>query len=242
MLPKHGKINCRKCYKNISGSKRKPHKYWQMTNDPGASGSREPEYLVLGFSKGSTQADLYKTGKLEDVAFAGMRERLTKALQVIGVLGKNESVTEKIMNPKGNFAFGSLIRCSVARFDSKASQAKGKPVYSCTGSLIQKSFKEIPHIIENCSTKFLTSLPYSVKAVFFLGNSDGYVKSCQKLIESKFPEDFKRINAMAVKADNRLWIHLAHPSGLNGHFNTWLKSASGPGLKRKLALAAMKVK
>lgn len=45
---------------------------------------------------------------------------------------------------------------------------------------------------------------------------------------------------MTVKADNRLWIHLAHPSGLNGHFKTWLTEYTGSGLKRLYAIDAMK--
>ena len=49
---------------------------------------------------------------------------------------------------------------------------------------------------------------------------------------------FKHINTMAVYADGRYWIHIAHPSGLNGHFNTWLHSDLGSGQKRLLAKAA----
>jgi hypothetical protein len=43
---------------------------------------------------------------------------------------------------------------------------------------------------------------------------------------------------MAVVADGRIWIHIAHPSGLNGHFKTWLNGSAGPGLKRLQAKAA----
>ena len=46
---------------------------------------------------------------------------------------------------------------------------------------------------------------------------------------------------MAVKANNRIWIHLAHPSGLNGHFKTWLNEATGAGLKRIQAVDAMPI-
>ena len=58
-----------------------------------------PEYLVLGFSKGATQAGFYDHGTFENVAFAGMRPRLTLALQAVGVLTETESVDEKISNP-----------------------------------------------------------------------------------------------------------------------------------------------
>jgi hypothetical protein len=37
---------------------------------------------------------------------------------------------------------------------------------------------------------------------------------------------------MGVFADKKGWIHIAHPSGLNGHFNAWICNSLGPGLKR----------
>lgn len=240
MLPKHGKINCRDCFASPGKNIAKPHGDWQIINDPGAWGSDKPEYLVLGFSKGATQAGIYQKGKFEDIAFAGMRQRLTQALQAMGVLTKAETVGEKISDPNSSIAFGSLIRCSVSRLDKKALQKSGKNIYACTGPLITKSFTEIPGVINTCTKKYLKDLPSTVKVVFFLGNTDSYVKSCQSLIRKLFPNSFTKINPMAVKADNRIWIHLAHPSGLNGHFKTWLSNNSGSGLKRIQALQAMK--
>lgn len=239
MLPEHGKINCRACFADSEGNQRKPHQDWWMINDPGAWGSSTPDCLVLGFSKGATQAGIYETGRFEDVAFAGMRPRLTQALQKIGLLGENETSDQKISSPESNIAFGSLIRCSVSRMDQKASHKKGRDVYSCTGPLITKSFSEIPDVINACASKYLVNLPKTVKVVVFLGNSDSYVKGCQNLLRLQFPSDFAQINDMAVRADGRIWVHIAHPSGLNGHFNTWLNSDSGPGAKRIQAQQAV---
>jgi hypothetical protein len=237
MLPNHGKIKCTDCYEGTDKEFVKPHPEWQMINDPGAwGGSSQPEFLVLGFSKGSTQAGIYNKGKFEDIAFAGMRPRLTQALQALGALSSNETVDEKINNPTSNIAFGSLIRCSVSRLDKKASVKAGTAVYGCTGPLITKSFKEIRHVINKCANKFLTEIPNTVKVVFFLGNTDAYVQSCQSLVRGLYPEDFHQINPMAIRANNRLWIHLTHPSGLNGHFKTWLNANTGSGLKRIQAL------
>lgn len=212
-----------------------------MINDPGAWGGGDtPEYLVLGFSKGATQAGIYQNGRFEDVAFADMRTRLTLALRAVGALSNAETADQKIQHPISNIAFGSLIRCSVSRIDKSASAKAGKPVYGCTGPLITKSFAEIPHIILACAKQFLTDLPRSIKTVFFLGNTDAYVANCQSLIKRLFPTDYSVINPMAVAADGRLWIHLAHPSGLNGYFNTWLNSDTGSGLKRLQAAEANK--
>jgi hypothetical protein len=241
MLPVHGKIDCRECFKGVSGNITSPHREWKMINDPGAWGSSEPEFLVLGFSKGSTQAGIYEKGNFEDIAFAGMRARLTLALRLIDVLGDSETVDDKISDPNSNIAFGSLIRCSVSRIDTKASKKRGLDVYSCTGPLITKSFVEIPQVIDACTRKYLLNLPSSIKAVLMLGNGDSYVNNCQELLRRLFPDDFVKINSMAIKANGRLWIHLAHPSGLNGHFNTWATTDIGPGAKRLAAYEAIKL-
>ena len=239
MFPKHGRIDCRVCFENDTNLA-PLHNDWKMVNDPGAwGGSENPEYLVLGFSKGATQANYYNKGSFEDVAFKGMRPRLTEALRAVGVLSKTEIIDTKINDSKSNIAFGSLIRCSVSRLDIKASQQKNKEVYSCTGPLIKKSFKEIPDVISSCTDKFLSHLPKSIKVVFLLGNDNGYVKSCRELLKRKFHGDLKEINSMAVTADNRIWVHLAHPSGMNGHFNKWLNSNEGAGIKRKEAIASI---
>lgn len=236
MLPKHGKINCRVCFDDAKEKVIKPAVNWRMVNDPGAWGSQTPEYLVLGFSKGATQAGLYENGKFEDVAFANMRDRLTSALIAVGILPANENVTSRISNPNSSIAFGSLVRCSVSRAETKNGILGG---YSCTGPIIGKSFKEIPEIIANCSEKYLRDLPKEIRVVVMLGNSDQYVKAVKKLLKAMFEDSFCEINDMAVKADGKVWVHVAHPSGLNGHFNTWLTSNSGPGLKRHKAIAGI---
>lgn len=239
MQPKHGKIECRLCFSATDANVRKPNTNWKIVNDPGAwGGGTNPDYLVLGFSKGATQAGIYESGRFEDVAFAGMRSRLTEALRAMGALSGQETSDAKISDPNSNIAFGSLIRCSVSRIDKAASTKAGREIYACTGPLITKSFKEIPEIISNCTKRFLSELPKSIKVVFLLGNTDSYVTACQSVLRSLFPTDFRQINPMAVVADGRVWVHIAHPSGLNGHFKTWLNNNDGPGLKRLQAKAA----
>lgn len=239
MLPEHGKIHCRQCFIAQQSKITKLHPDWRMINDPGAWGGSRPEYLVLGFSKGATQQGIFESGKFEDVAFSGMRVRLTQALRSVGALGRQDEVSDKIANPSGNIAFGSLIRCSVSRKDQRATLQKGDDVFSCTGPMINKSFREIPQVINTCANKFLRDLPLTIKAVFFLGNGDAYVKQCQTLLKNLFPDTYQQINSMAAQADGHIWIHLAHPSGLNGHFNTWLLRNEGPGKKRLLAIEAL---
>jgi hypothetical protein len=240
VLPKHGKIDCRVCFPEHADDVFEPNNEWRMINDPGAwGGNDEPEYLVLGFSKGFTQAGMCNKNKFEDIAFSGMRERLTQALRAVGIMSDLEHVNENINNPSSKIAFGSLIRCSVSRIDSKKSAAGSEKAYSCTGPLITKSFDEIPEIISNCTRHYLTGLPESIKAVIFLSNSDKYVSGVQRIIENLYPKSFKEINPMCVEAEGKKWVHIAHASGLNGHFKTWLKSDLGPGLKRLQAIEGL---
>ncbi len=163
-----------------------------------------------------------------------MRSRLERILKRLGALPSGVSLNDAIANPEGNIAFGSLIRCSVARQDSKAK-------YQCSGSLITKSFKEIPQVIAACTNQFLKHLPDSVKIVVMLGNNSSYVKPCHDLIREMFPEGFEELNEVAVRADGRLWVHVAHPSGANGHFERWMESGTGASRKRKLVEAALGV-
>src|SRR5690348_13165688 len=53
-LPSHGRIACRRCFAGTDEVLTLGK--WRVVNDPGAWGSATPTVLVLGFSKGFTQA------------------------------------------------------------------------------------------------------------------------------------------------------------------------------------------
>src|ERR1019366_3624459 len=132
-LPSHGHITCRRCF-TTDGNTQMIGK-WQMVNDPTAWGSTTPEILVLGFSKGFTQANAFRSGRLEDIPFKNMRTRLTEELRLLGVLSATETVDQKIVATETKFAFGSLVRCSLSRLN-----VKGK--LACTGEVMPKAFTE----------------------------------------------------------------------------------------------------
>ncbi|RTE67324.1 hypothetical protein EH243_03740 [Amphritea opalescens] len=242
MLPTHGRISCRKCYESNGSDRCSPHPKWQMVNDPGHWGSSTPEYLVLGFSKGATQAETFRTGSHEEVAFAKMRPRLEKELKLLGALQPHESVNDKIEHPDSNIAFGSLIRCSLTREDAKASAKQGKQVFASSGSLIVKSFSEVPHVIQNCVDEYLSQLPSSLKVVFFLGTSDAYVREVKQVIQQRYPDSYRDLNPMAFQTDGKKWIFIAHPSPANGTFGNWLNTDDTSGVKRDLACEALGMK
>src|SRR5690606_20450977 len=103
----HGRIMCRRCFTN-DGDAQTIGK-WQMINDPGAWGAAKPKVLILGFSKGSTQATAYRTGRFEDIPFKDMRKRLTEELRLLGIIGATENVDERMVASERDLAFGSLV-------------------------------------------------------------------------------------------------------------------------------------
>ncbi len=235
-LPSHGLIDCAHCLPD--GVKEFTEGNWRICNDPGAWGSQHPEILVLGFSKGFTQADAFKGKAFDEVAFAGMRPRLRLALERIGVLDGAEDINALFSRTEKRFAFGSLVRCSLSRLD----ETSGK--WSSTGPLIKKSFQENPaqSYISRCVSTYLSTIPESLRLIVLLGNDSGYVKRVKQTLKHLHAETYSDLNEVAFRAAGVCWVHIAHPSGLNGHFNTWLTGPadSTPGRKRHLAVQAVK--
>ena len=235
-LPAHGPISCRRCFDGSSSDVLTMGR-WQAINDPGAWGSANPEILVLGFSKGFTQADAYKNGPFEDVPFARMRPRLTEALQALGLLPPGIPVDTRMRVGERRFAFGSLVRCSLARRNKK-----GK--LECTGAVMPKAFvEEVSVMTRACASAFLTNLPASVRLVVMLGTTDDYIKGCKKLIRSIHPTTWEDINDVTYRAGGAVFVHVSHPSGLNGHHPEWMDGdpATTSGRKRRWAEEAVRI-
>lgn len=243
-LPMHGRLNCSRCFKN--GESFRQVDKWRMWRDPGAWGSGNPKYLVLGFSKGATQADIYRKGDFDEVAFGGDRTRrnLTDVLRRVGVLKLNETVDEKISASEKEFHFASLVRCSLSRYDDEASAKRGCPVYTTSGRLISKAFSEVGQVIDTCTSTFLTSLPESLKVVLVLGVTDSYIKNFRRRMQEVHPQGFHVINVVAYEDHRLLWVHLTHPSKGNGTLNAWLTSGSNEpsGRKRELAYQILRAR
>jgi len=237
-LPCHGKIECSDCYGN--GAANLENKKWKMKNDPGAWGASEPEYLVLGFSKGATQSDIYASGAFDDVAFGGelTRRNLTNILRAVNLLEKGASVDEHITKNRTRFHFGSLVRCSLARLNEKKLRETGIESYETSGQLIVKSFVEVPSIIKRCADKYLSELPKPLKAVLVLGTNDAYIKKMKSLVHRLHPITYMEIDDISYEAGGVLWLHITHPSKGNGHLSAWLHkdSSNASGRKRNQAI------
>jgi len=166
-----------------------------------------------------------------------MRSRLTELLQSIGLLSANEAVDEKMRRDEQVFGFGSLVRCSLARRNDSGR-------LECTGAVVPKAFvEEIAKVTRACAETFLMHIPSSVRLVLMLGTTDGYIENCKKLIRSIHPATWKEINAVSYRAGGAVFVHVSHPSGLNGHHSKWMAGdvTTPSGMKRKFAEEAVQV-
>jgi len=234
-LPPHGRIPCRKCFSTAREVEEIAS--WRVVNDPGAWGSDHASILVLGFSKGFTQASAYQSDAFEAIPFKGtvMRSRLTAALRRIGALSQIESVSEKFLASERDFAFGSLVRCSLSRLNKKGE-------WECTGQVMPLAFTEpVRAVVRRCAETYLGDLPASVRLVVMLGSGDPYIKGCRGLIRSLYGSAFKDVNEVAYRTSDIVWVHIAHPSPGNGYFTLWMQGASSDPSGRKLlqALSAL---
>ncbi|GBQ84929.1 hypothetical protein AA14337_2950 [Acetobacter malorum DSM 14337] len=238
-FPKHGQITCKACFKDKT-AREIDIGDWHVVNDPGAWGASEPRVIVLGFSKGFTQANAFKDGRFEDVPFKKIRSRLEAALRRVGLVTPSDPARtpdERFEATELDFAFGSLVRCSLSRLNGKTGR------YECSGAVMTQAFREpVKSVIDTCARRYLTDLPTSVAVVVMLGTGTAYVKACKDLMRSIHPDTFQDINPVSYSAAGATWVHLTHPSGMNGTFNEWLSGSghTSPSRKRDFAIMALR--
>lgn len=188
-LPQHGRVSCTACYStcNIEFDKTKQTEgNWRITNNPLAWGNPEAEVVVLGFSKGPTQAGALEHTPHDEIAYKGSRLNVGKILAHIGLLKKTDNnslkdaVDKAIANKNGIFHFSSLIRCTVEQYDTKTGKWKGSG-----GGMLDKfvatNFGK--RISQECASRFLGNLPPQTKLIvmFGLGSKQNYVKASYDL-------------------------------------------------------------
>ncbi len=96
---------------------------WRIENTPASWGNQNPRVVVLGFSRGQDQS--HERQRFDQVAFHGMRPALGEILRRLQLLSPSEGVDARMRAGEPDFAFSSLIRCSIAQWDgSKGRYAK----------------------------------------------------------------------------------------------------------------------
>ena len=231
-LPAHGPIACRRCFD--ADGEAVDRGDWRIVNDPGAWGSATPQVLVLGFSKGFTQAGAARSGRFEEVPFKGMRLRLTEVLRTLGLIGPADTVDRRMAPGEERLAFGSLVRCSLSRYEARTRR------HECTGPIMAKAFREAEAspIVRRCAETYLAGLPSSVRLVLMLGTGDAYVEGCRRLVRSIRGKAFRDINGIAYRSGDVTWVHASHHSGLNGHHPAWMAADPMTKQGRKRLMAA----
>jgi hypothetical protein len=237
-LPSHGRLNCSRCFQHGAkwGFSSIEQDGWVLENNPMSWGAADPRYLVLGFSKGTRQCRELLTSVHNAVPFAGFRHNVTSILRKLGLLPHDELIDSRINESEMDFAFGSLIRCSVSHIDSLSDRP------SKSGDIINRLSRRVggDDWAMNCMRQFLSQLSPRLRIVILLSNDDKYVDACFRRL-SPLHTELKRINSIAYSDGRVTWVHTVHGSPLaQSHINTWLEGGDTiQGKKQREAIAAV---
>lgn len=217
-LPTHGRVSCTLCHVaqtefDLVGAGTPE---WRIRANPLSWGSVEPEVVVLGFSKGPTQAgDLARTPH-DAVAFKGQRVWVGRILARLGLIAPvadtaamTRIVDALIADRRGRFAFGSLVRCTVERFDKGKWVGTGGDMLS---GFVSNDFGR--QVAGNCAKRHLGVLPASTRLVVMMGTGSkgNYIDEAERLIRAArgAPPSWRRINAVAYGDDRTTFVHTVH--------------------------------
>lgn len=225
-LPEHGRVDCALCHRG------KPYEFdrtrtedagWRITNNPMAWGNSEPEVVVLGFSKGPTQAGALSSQAHDQIAFRGGRTNLAKILHHVGLLPAPDGhlVDRAIADRHGRFHFASLVRCTVERRDPK------KASWTGTGGGMLDRFvaSDLGKIVvSNCTDRFMRDLPTPTKLVVMLGlgTRQGYVAACRRVFSETRPGPWRSENEVTYTDGKVVVVHTEHFAAQGPLLPNWL--------------------
>lgn len=235
-LPSHGRVSCSLCHDGLAPQfdlSKRTEGDWRITANPLSWGSVEPEIIVLGFSKGPTQAGALASTPHDEIAYKGSRLNVGKILAHVGLIPADEpnrlkrQVDQLIANKSGRFHFASLIRCTVERYDHKSASWKGSG-----GGMLDK-FIAIPFgnsVAINCTTTFLRNLLEQTRLIvmFGLGTNMNYVNSAYGLFRRARPGNWKMINPIAYTDGKITVVHVEHFAAQGALIPNWLGENDHP--------------
>lgn len=230
-LPPHGRVDCSLCHGGepiVFDRTRREDGEWRITANPLAWGNPNAEIVVLGFSKGPTQAGALTLMPHDQIAYRGSRLAVGKILVHLGLIPKQEpealkrTVDRLIADREGRFHFASLIRCTVERYDRKAETWKGSG-----GGMLDK-FVATPfgrEVAGRCAARFLGHLPPATRLVvmFGLGAGGNYVRAARELIEQARPgRTWRTVNEVAYTDGQVTFVHVEHFASQGALLPNWL--------------------
>ena len=237
-LPAAGRVSCTVCYNtpiHFDATSRE-EKGWRITANPLAWGSLRPRVLILGFSKGPTQAGALASTPHDQVAFKGARGNAYRILQRLSLVpasnDPDRAMLDMLSDANGQFAFGSLIRCTVTRWDSRAEAWLG------TGGGMLDKFASTPFgsgVTSRCAQQFLKDLPAETKLVvlYGLGSRLGYVDEAERVIRSvRGTFGWQRLNDVSYGDERVTFVHTEHFRAQGALLPNWLGATSPAGTAR----------
>lgn len=248
-LPQHGRINCTKCFEcsTIEFDKTiRSDMGWRITANPLSWGNPDCEVVVLGFSKGPTQAGALAKIPHDEIAYKGSRTNVGKILSHIGVLpidahgNSSQAVGQAISDQSGRFHFGSLIRCTVERYDKKTLTWKGSGGGMLDKFVASSLGKEVAN---NCSEKFLSHLPAKTKLVvmFGFGTKLNYVQHSFNLYRNARGGNWSWLNEVAYTDGKIVVVHVEHFASQGALIPKWMgKDDDHRGQYGRMAQEAVK--
>ncbi|MCP5130184.1 MAG: hypothetical protein H6985_11450 [Pseudomonadales bacterium] len=233
-LPAHGRIECSRCYSGevVFDATKETVGNWRITANPLAWGSSTPEVVILGFSKGPTQAGAMAAAPHNQIAYKGSRLNVGKILARVGLLEQldperlKHKVDEIIADPNGRFHFGSLVRCTVEQFMEKSQNWKGSG-----GGMLDKFVASDfgRKVATNCTQEYLKHLPDETRLVvmFGLGTKLNYVNEAYKLYQNIRPGPWKKLNDVSYTDGKITVVHVEHFASQGALIPQWLGEKAG---------------
>jgi len=215
-LPAHSRVGCTVCHPapvqfDITLTEGDD---WRIRANPLSWGSETPEILVLGFSKGPTQAGALATSPHDEIAYKGARKQAYRILAHVGVVPPSadpvRAMDRLISDRSGRFGFGSLVRCTVERFDRKKMEWTGTGG-DMLGAFAKSAFGRA--VAGRCADRFLGCLPEQTRLVvlFGMGRKLNYVDAAERVIgQTRSARDWRRHNEVSYGDEEVTFVHVEH--------------------------------
>lgn len=238
-------MDCRLCWGNsIEKQTFCDGRRSKIVNDPGYWGASDPRVLVLGMSKGNTQSEAmsesWRNGDYDDVPYKGFRPRLLKVLQAVGLMPGVESLESRIKETELSYGWASIMRCSLTGL-------KPDGTFGASSAQVIAAMKrpEANVWLSNCIASHLGRLSRRTRLVVLLSNDDNYMRVIRKTMKGVFGQAYEEhpsLSPVVFRAGPRIFVHVGHPSPLNGTLGEFLEGDKllGQGKKREMARLGVK--
>ena len=246
-LPAHGRVDCTRCHLG-------PVEFdvtlnegdgWRIRANPLSWGSQTPEILVLGFSKGPTQAGALTTSRHDEIAFKGARKQAYQILAHVGAVPPSadpgRAMDWLISDHSGRLAFGSLVRCTVERLDRKTMAWTGTGG-DMLGAFVQSVFGR--GVAGRCVSSFLQSLPEPTRLaiLYGMGKNLSYVDVSERLIrQARSACGWRRHDEVSYGDDQTTFVHVEHFRSQGRLIPDWLGEPDESGRPRNPGRARLGV-